>query len=102
MALAAASAIAALASPVLQPQAQLQQPQAQAPAQAWKPWTPDPKLAPGPSHVCPKQNFLHWMERLGTHPDAQLGDAPLSAADMKSLDALDEHFVTHWDPTRSP
>ena len=34
--------------------------------------------------------------------NAQLGDVSLSAADMKSLDALDEHFVTHWDPTRSP
>ena len=85
MALAAASAIAALASPVLQPQAQLQQPQAQAPAQAWKPWTPDPKLAPGPSHVCPKQNFLHWMERLGTHPDAQLGDAVARGGGAKKL-----------------
>jgi len=83
MALAAASAIAALASPVLQPQAPLQ-PQAQAP-QAWKPWTPDPKLAPGPSHVCPKQNFLHWMTRLGTHPDAQLGDAVARGGGAKKL-----------------
>ena len=26
----------------------------------------------------------------------------LNATDIKALDALDEHFVTHWDPTRSP
>ena len=77
MALAASSAIAVLASPVLQPQAQN--------PQSWTPWTPDIKLAPGPSHVCPKKNFIHWMETLGTHPDAQLGDAVARGGGAKKL-----------------
>lgn len=34
--------------------------------------------------------------------NARLGDAPLSGADLAALDALDEYFVSHWDPTTSP
>jgi diketogulonate reductase-like aldo/keto reductase len=64
--------------------------------------------------LTPAQVMIRWCLQRGCivipksvtpariEENAQLGDAPLSAADMKSLDALDEHFVTHWDPTRSP
>ena len=64
--------------------------------------------------LSPAQVMIRWCLQRGCivipksvtpariEENAQLGDAPLSAADMKSLDALDEHFVTHWDPTRSP
>lgn len=74
MALGASSAIAVLGSPVLQPQ-----------AQPWTPWTPDIKLVPGPSQVCPKHRFSHWIERLATHPDAQLGDAVARGGGAKKL-----------------
>ena len=64
--------------------------------------------------LTPAQVMIRWCLQRGCvvipksvtpariEENVQLGDAPLSAADMKSLDALDEHFVTHWDPTRSP
>ena len=34
--------------------------------------------------------------------NAALGDRAISDADMAALDALDEYFVTGWDPTKSP
>ena len=64
--------------------------------------------------LTPAQVMIRWCLQRGCvvipksvtpariEENAQLGDAPLSAVDLKALDALDEHFVTHWDPTRSP
>ena len=69
-----AAALSVLGSPVLQPQ-----------VQPWHPWTPDKLLVPGPSQVCSKNRFSHWMETLNTHPDAQLGDAVAREGGAKKM-----------------
>jgi diketogulonate reductase-like aldo/keto reductase len=64
--------------------------------------------------LTPAQVMIRWCLQRGTivipksttpariEENARLGDAPLSGADLAALDALDEYFVSHWDPTTSP
>jgi len=53
--------------------------------QPWHPWTPDKTLVPGPSQICPTSRFNHFVQRLATHPDAQLASAVAAVGGPKKL-----------------
>mmetsp|Transcript_4845 Transcript_4845/g.14367 ORF Transcript_4845/g.14367 Transcript_4845/m.14367 type:complete len:310 (+) Transcript_4845:473-1402(+) len=76
----------------------------------------DPRLAQIAASygLTPAQCMVRWCLQKGyivipksvtparIEANAALGDRAISDADMASLDALDEYFVTGWDPTKSP